>query len=145
MIIELERDVMTDLSTMGILKVLDPKRLCMFTLEDKTRTKKVYGKTCIPPGKYQIIKHFSPRFNNWYPMLTNVPGFDGILIHAGNKPEDTDGCILVGRRRSKDYIYESRNALAELRELIFATLAFDNVWIDIKISENLLDFRSSTE
>ena len=70
------------------------------TLEDKvrdlTKEEKVYGKTAIPNGRYNITLGVqSPRFSKksayqfcagYLPRLLNVPNFDGVLIHIGNKP-----------------------------------------------------------
>ena len=78
------------------------------TLEDKCRGLddsmdideilkiKVYGKTAIPTGKYDVKYVLSPKFGRKMPRLQNVKGFEGILIHALNKPEETEGCIGVG-------------------------------------------------
>jgi len=80
------------------------------TLEDKVRNlprePKMFGKTAIPAGKYEIdMNTVSPKFKNrsWarkykgiVPRLKNVPYFSGVLIHPGNTSVDTDGCILVG-------------------------------------------------
>lgn len=45
-----------------------------------------------------------------------------VLIHAGNRVEQTLGCILVGKRRGElggePAILESREAMSELRSLI---------------------------
>jgi len=137
-----ERDVLTDKSTLGLLYV--DGSFCCFTLEDKVREHKIPGETCIPIGSYKVVKHHSPRFGAYYPMLMDVPDFSGVLIHAGNTPEDTEGCILVGRRRMADMVLESRAVFLPLREKIFAAIDLgDRVIIHVVLSPNLLDFRTS--
>ena len=49
-------------------------------LEDTRRAEKIYGKTCIPPGRYKITVPRSQRFNRILPILLNVPGYEGIRI-----------------------------------------------------------------
>lgn len=63
----------------------------------------------IPTGTYRLRTDIvSPRFSRrprpwsaaWggrVPRLLDVPGRAGILIHPGNAPSDSSGCILVGR------------------------------------------------
>lgn len=93
----LNRFIIGKQSTIGALAV-NGEFYC-WTLEDRARAKgapKVYGATAIPTGKYPVIVNMSPRLKKRYPRLVGVPGFDGILIHAGNDAGDTTGCILVG-------------------------------------------------
>ena len=80
--------------------------------------------TAIPTGRYKITLNIqSPKFKTYnqyefckgyLPRLINVPGFDGVLIHIGNKPEDTDGCILVGKNKAKGQVLESTTTFKEL-------------------------------
>lgn len=80
--------------------------------------------TAIPTGRYKITLSIqSPKFKTYnqyefckgyLPRLINVPGFDGVLIHIGNKPEDTDGCILVGKNKAKGQVLESTTTFKEL-------------------------------
>lgn len=75
--------------------------------EDEIKSKKIYGETAVPTGTYKIdMSTVSPKFRNhsWakpykgkIPRLTNVKGFDGVLIHPGNSDQDTLGCLLVGK------------------------------------------------
>lgn len=87
--------------------------------------KKVYGETAIPTGKYKIeMDVVSPKYSavKWYqdlckgkmPRLLNVPGFEGILIHPGNTPLDTFGCILVGENKVKGKLINSRETFKNL-------------------------------
>jgi hypothetical protein len=116
--IKLIRDIFTEHSTTGKLFV-DGVFEC-FTLEDKFRglkssmtldeiaKTKVYGKTAIPTGRYQVTTSESGLFHRVMPLLLKVPGYEYIRIHPGNSEEDTLGCILLGEARTADWISNSR-------------------------------------
>lgn len=73
-----------------------------YTLEDVPRNMKVQGETCIPAGVYPVTLIVSPKFGRGCPAIENVPGFDGIRIHAGTSKGWTEGCVLVGFERNED-------------------------------------------
>ena len=80
--------------------------------------KKVKGQTAIPTGTYKLsLKYASQAFKNatWaklyggiVPRVLNVKGYDGILIHPGNTPTDTLGCLLVGENKEKGKVINSQ-------------------------------------
>lgn len=110
--IEVKRLYKTKNSTIGELYV-DGVFEC-FTLEDKERDVKIKSETAIPKGKYKVIINKSNRFKKLMPLLLNVPNFEGIRIHSGNTNHDTEGCILTGTTKSKDFIGNSRIAFNRL-------------------------------
>lgn len=85
-----------------------------FTLEDPERKVKIKGETAIPKGTYKVIINKSNRFKRLLPLLLDVPNFEGVRIHSGNSNHDTEGCILVGKTRSVDFIGQSRKAFDKL-------------------------------
>jgi hypothetical protein len=137
-------------STLGRL-YLDGRFQC-WTLEDQYRTgPKVRGETRIPAGTYQVGfrteggfhaqyaetygAKFGPDWHKGMLHVTNVPGFDYILIHVGNSHDDTAGCLLVGHQHSKvngyHYIGSSRPAYEALYPLVRqALLAGEEVLIE---------------
>lgn len=108
------RTIFSDASTIGELDI-DGALEC-FTLEDVVRADgvKVYGETAIPAGHYDVELTMSPRFGRVLPLLINVKNFVGVRIHPGNSARDTEGCILVGRGHSRDWITDSRAAFTSL-------------------------------
>lgn len=68
-----------------------------YTLEDQLRARgeKVYGKTCIEAGTYEVVLTYSNRFKRIMPLLLDVPNFEGIRLHGGNTAKDSHGCPLV--------------------------------------------------
>lgn len=124
----------TPTSTEGIL-LIDGVFEC-FTLEDHaidwSREKKVAGKTAIPPGRYPVTIDMSTRFGKRMLHILNVPQFDGIRAHAGNKSVNTEGCPLLGDDRttwSDDWIGESKKAVDRVFEKVEKALERgERVW-----------------
>ena len=87
-----------------------------WTCEDTERIgqPKVWGQTCIPRGRYRILRTWSPHFNATWPQVMDVPGFEGIRIHPGNTPADTEGCILPGLERRPKSVGSSQLAFSEV-------------------------------
>jgi hypothetical protein len=93
---------------------------------------KIYGKTAIPYGTYQIDITLSARFGRMLPLLIGVPGFDGIRIHPGNKAVNTDGCLLPGFDRLPDGVGKSVLAFNALMPKLSAALsAGDKITIEV--------------
>jgi len=94
---------------------------------------KVKGRSAIPEGRYAVVISFSPKFQQWLPILLGVPKFEGIRIHAGNCSEDTEGCILVGKNREVGKVLDSRIWLHRLKQkIVEAKDKGEAVWITIK-------------
>jgi len=111
----LERAPSANGCTLGKLSI-NGKFFC-YTLEDVVRTgAKVAGETAIPAGAYRVTIERSPTFRMLTPRLHDVPGFDAVLLHPGNGPKDTRGCVLVGFAKlpSNTKIYQSREAFEQL-------------------------------
>ncbi|RRD76247.1 hypothetical protein EII14_08050 [Alloprevotella sp. OH1205_COT-284] len=122
MILELQRIAVRNTYSIGRLSI-DGHFFC-HTLEpraiDWTRETKTPGRTAIPEGRYAVrLDVVSPRYSRpgryaWakpyggrLPRLVDVPHFEGVLIHVGNAPADTRGCILVGRNTVVGRVTES--------------------------------------
>jgi hypothetical protein len=87
--------------------------------------------SAIPPGTYPVTLSPSPKFqkiaqtSEWFkpyadsiPHVNDIPGRSNILIHVGNQPDDSTGCILVGQSRAEDSVGGSRSAFAALHALM---------------------------
>ncbi len=107
--IQILRKWYSNLSTIGIISVNSIK--CGFTLEDVARPfgVKVRGQTAIPGGDYEVVNTYSPKFQKITPEILNVADFVGVRFHGGNRPEDTEGCILVGLHKASDMIYDCQS------------------------------------
>jgi hypothetical protein len=125
-------------ATMGVLFV--DGHFEAFCLEDEIREIprrpvhdwKIPGQTAIPQGRYEVVITPSVRFKRQLPLLLDVPGFDGVRIHAGNGMLDTEGCVLVGRSRRPAFVGESRVALEALFEKIDRATKGGRVFITIE-------------
>ncbi len=129
--LELVRSTYTVRSTIGVLSY---NNSTCFILEDPVRPKKIHGITAIPAGTYQIIVSHSQKFGRDMPLLHNVPGYEGIRIHPGNSPKDTEGCLLPGLVRGIDSVGSSRAAYDALFQAIRRAIR-DGERIEITISE----------
>lgn len=156
----LERIYTNSSYTIGHLYVLTEngeKQYLMDTIEDADRgldnsmststikSKKVYCKTAIPTGTYQITMWVkSPSFSKktyyknycdgYLPRLVNVKGFDGILMHRGSNEDSSCGCLILGLNKIKGQVVNSQWAFETLMEkyLLPCKKRNENITITIK-------------
>lgn len=153
MILRVERRWKKSGYTIGVLSI-DGLRECE-TLEDedrglwqgmdveKLRRIKVKGKTAIPSGRYRVVLDiYSQKFGAkpWYrnlckgylPRLIGVPGYDGVLIHVGARPEHTEGCILVGENKVKGGLVNSQATFERIyKKLKDKWDAGEDIWVEV--------------
>ena len=94
---------------------------------DKECDKRPYYQLRVPAGTYKIElrseggfhKRYSRKYGRMHKgmlQITNVPGFEYILIHTGNTDDHTAGCLLVGDSQENNivikdgFVGKSRNA-----------------------------------
>ncbi len=130
-LIKVKRKWLTDKSTIGELFFDNSTERICYTLEDCLRDKKIDGKTCIPAGFFEVVFSFSNRFQKLLPLISNVPGFEGVRIHPGNTDVDTEGCLLVGFEKGDDMIMNSRSAFTFLFTQLKGGMENGKVYIEI--------------
>lgn len=111
--------------------------------EWEIKSKKIYGKTAIPTGTYELKMTYSPKFAN-RPFakkyggkvveIMNVKGYQGARIHPFNTAEESLGCIAVGRNLEKGKVLQSTIYYTKLLEtyLLPAFKKGEKVTITIK-------------
>lgn len=138
MILELKRRIKADDYTIGDLFVND--KLFSQTMEDTDRglmfqmplqeilEKKIYGKTAIPTGVYEIVFNYSAKFKKELPLLLNVPGYMGIRMHSGTTQADTLGCVMPGQE-SGNKVIKSRDTCKALFALMKKASKTEKIFI----------------
>lgn len=116
----LQRTELTSLSTVGELAI-DGEDFS-YTLELPVRDG--LPGSAIPAGVYPVVAAWSPRFmasdDPWVlkyakqmPHIVGIPYRSLIMLHWGDVPENTDGCVLLGYTHpAPNLIEESRPAFA---------------------------------
>ena len=79
--------------------------------------------SCIPEGRYELVKWYSPKFGNHLRVL-NVPGRDLIMVHPANDAlKELRGCIApVSLLTAEGKGAASRVALNKLIDLTYPIL-----------------------
>ena len=92
------------------------------------------GVSCVAPGVYRLVKHNTEAHPKvWalvnpalgvYHQPTDVPAGcehitrTAVLIHPANYPHEIRGCIAPGMSRGPNAVWNSRQAMKKLRELV---------------------------
>ena len=113
--VTLTRDEFTEDSTLGLLEC-DTGEV-FHTLELPWGGNEPF-KSCIPLGNYlcKFLPKAVKRKNVWH--IKGVFERDSVLIHVGNFPRNTKGCVLIGLTRGEDAVYSSKIALGAFNNVM---------------------------
>ena len=125
------RDEFTDKSTIGKLHLNDEMFCDTLELPWLDNQRSI---SCIPEGEYKVrlrLARESATRDYLHLLVEDVEGRSYILVHIGNYPKDTKGCILVGQGRQQDFVSNSTLAMDLLmQEIIY--LGGKNIKLIIK-------------
>ena len=107
------RDTFSDKSTIGKLYLNGEFYGHTLELAWEGNKKRV---SCIPKGVYEVVKRFTDKSKYKYEHLhiLDVPDREMILMHIGNYPKNSKGCILLGNTRALNFVGDSRKAFYRL-------------------------------
>ena len=101
------RNTFSKKSTVGEL-FLNGERICD-TLENSWQDNQ-RNISCIPEGVYPVrlrLPRESGTRDYLHLLVQEVPNRDFILVHRGNFPSQTQGCLLVGLGTEQDVVHNS--------------------------------------
>lgn len=109
--------------------------------EEEIKSKKIYGKTAIPTGRYKVLMNVvSPKFSQkeFYmnvckgkvPRLEGIKGFSGVLIHSAATADNVEGCVGVGFNTEVGRL----TSIKEAFEKVYSKLSSskEDIWITIE-------------
>jgi hypothetical protein len=108
------RDEFTDKSVLGKLYLNGEFYGHTLELTWKDNKKSV---SCIPKGVYEARKRSgdeSGKYKYQHIEILDVPDRSLILIHVGNFPKNSKGCLLLGNTRAFNFVGDSRKAFYRL-------------------------------
>ena len=107
------RDTFTDKSVLGKLYLNAEFYGHTLELAWKDNKKRI---SCIPKGVYEVKKRNTEKSKYKYEHLhiLDVPDRELILMHIGNYPKNSKGCILLGNTRALNFVGDSRKAFYKL-------------------------------
>ena len=101
------RDTFSKESTIGEL-FINGERICD-TLENSWQDNQ-RNISCIPEGIYPVrlrLPRESASRDYLHLLVQDVPNRDWVLVHRGNFPSQTKGCVLVGLGTQQDVVNNS--------------------------------------
>jgi len=106
--------------TSGYLAVND--QIIAYTLERPWRNNTPFISS-IPVGVYEGFLRYDHPDDRWRIELERVPGRRHVEIHIGNKPRQTEGCLLVGMRLGRDFcsLIDGASAYRQLKTAFYGT------------------------
>ena len=107
------RDTFTEKSVIGKLYLNSEFYGHTLELAWKDNQKRI---SCIPKGVYEVKKRHTQKSKYKYEHLhiLDVPDRELILMHIGNYPKNSKGCILLGNTRALNFVGDSRKAFYKL-------------------------------
>lgn len=117
--IRLTRKWETDKSTIGEFSI-DNTEIKGYILEEKGPDTTVSGKEQrVPIGTYNLEWHSGTKIKKGLKLYNDVVSKSrAILIHSGNTADDTEGCLLPGSTKSKDFVGNSKAKLKEIFDYV---------------------------
>ncbi len=121
-VVDLVRTTCTNKSTIGTFSTSsgDVEGYFLEPVWDESLATKSGSDRAVEPGTYYLTRHISKKYTEEKHAFRLVAphGRVAILIHTGNDPEDTTGCLLPGTSTSIDNVSGSTAKREELYNLI---------------------------